>query len=250
MNSKIISCNIIVPMAGRGSRFANAGYGAPKPLIDVAGRPMISWVIENLKLKSSHRFIFICQREHYDKYDLRKVFSDHLGSNWDVVLLDGVTDGAACTVLKASHLIDNCHPIIIANSDQYIDADINEFYSDALSSGLSGLIMTFQDDDPKWSYARVAERGLVDLVVEKEPISNNATVGLYYFRHGQEFVKSAHKMILENFRVSGEFYVAPCYNYAISAGAKVAIWEIDKSAMHGLGTPEDLMNFLKTKQSS
>lgn len=238
--------NIVIPMAGRGSRFATAGFTDPKPLIPVHGVPMIRLVIANLAPKVPHRFIFICQREHYVAYGL-----DRLLPQWtvdpQVVLLDGVTEGAACTVLAARDLIDNDDPLMIANSDQYIAASIDTYLDDMTQRGLDGLIMTMTANDPKWSFAATTPDGMVTRVVEKEVISEDATVGIYNFAHGRDFVAAADEMIASGERVNGEFYVAPVYNRMVAAQRRIGIFGIgtDGNGMHGLGTPPDLAAFLE-----
>jgi dTDP-glucose pyrophosphorylase len=236
--------NIVIPMAGLGSRFANAGYAFPKPLIDVRGKAMIEVVIENLKPKTDHRFIFICQREHYEKYDLHNILKNATNNNFEVIQLGGVTEGAACTVLLAKRFIDNDEELLIANSDQYIDCDINDFINGARSGRWDGDIMTFEASHPKWSYARVNKENEVTEVAEKKVISNHATVGIYYYKHGSDFVRHAESMILKNIRHNNEFYVCPVFNEFILAGQRVGIHEIPAEHMYGLGTPEDLREFL------
>src|SRR5579885_189240 len=159
--------NIVIPMAGLGSRFAKAGYQDPKPLIQVKGVPMIKLVIENLRPETPHRFIFICQRAHVEAYDLASKLSQWAPGS-ALVQLDGVTEGAACTVLAAQSYIDNDSPLMIANSDQYIDADINLYLRQMETQRLDGLIMTMGANDPKWSFVGLNEDGLVTRVVEKE----------------------------------------------------------------------------------
>lgn len=237
--------NIVIPMAGRGSRFATAGFTDPKPLIPLHGVPMIRVVIDNLTPATPHRFIFICQREHYIAYGLHKLLPQ-----WTVdpqiVLLDGVTEGAACTVLAARGLIDSSEPLMIANSDQYIATSIDTYLDNLAQRRLDGLIMTMTADDPKWSFAATTPEGRVTRVVEKEVISNDATVGIYNFAHGSDFVAAADEMIAADERVNGEFYVAPVYNRLIAAQRRIGIYGIgtDGDGMHGLGTPADLAAFL------
>lgn len=237
--------NIVIPMAGRGSRFANAGYKLPKPLIDVNGHPMIEWVTRNIKPECDHRFIYICQEEHLEKYNLADRLEE-MSPGCEIVTVDHITEGAACTVLLAEKYIDNENPLMMANSDQYVDTDINAYLK--AQEGYDGLIMTMPADHPKWSYIRYNEEGLVTLVREKEVISDQATVGIYNYAHGADFVKYAHQMIEKDIRVNGEFYVAPVYNEMIEDGKRIAYKDVGVK-MHGLGTPEDLDAFLNTSLS-
>lgn len=232
-------------MAGAGSRFSVAGYKDPKPLIPVRGVPMVELVVRNLRPNSAHRFIFICQRAHLQAYDLTSRLQTW-APGCEVIGLDGLTEGAACTVLAAQTLIDNEDPLMIANSDQYIDASIDLYLEDMEQRGLDGSIMTMQADDPKWSFAAVNGAGYVTEVAEKRVISNHATVGIYNFARGRDFVRSAQSMIASDKRVNGEFYVAPVYNELIASGLRVGIFDIGAEAagMYGLGTPADLELFL------
>ncbi len=238
--------NIVIPMAGRGSRFSRAGYTMPKPLIEIHGHPMIEYVIRSVTPDCPHRFIFLCLKEHMERYDLKQRL-ESFAPGCVVVPIDTVTEGAACTVLLAEPWIDNDDPMMIANSDQYVDIDINAYLS-AMGEA-DGLIMTLFADDPKWSFIRYDEQRMVTMVREKEVISNEATVGIYNYRHGKDFVAAAHQMIDQNIRVNGEFYVAPVYNEMIKDGKKITFHNIGKH-MYGLGIPEDLEAFVKLPISS
>lgn len=240
--------NIVVPMAGRGQRFVDSGYSLPKPLIPVHGVPMVEMVIANLRPSRAHRFHFLIQREHGESYDLAAKLADW-APGCTVTMLDGMTEGAACTVLLARDFIDTDEPLMIANCDQYIDSDIDT-YLDALGDA-DGLIMTMWADDPKWSFVRRDASGRVTQVVEKEVVSNEATVGIYNFARGGDFVRAADGMIAAGKRVNGEFYVAPAYDMLIGEGAQIACFEIGSvgAGMHGVGTPRDLEDFLLTDVS-
>ncbi|MBN2809618.1 MAG: glycosyltransferase family 2 protein [Deltaproteobacteria bacterium] len=237
--------NIVIPMAGRGSRFASVGFRQPKPLIQVYGKSMIDIVVNNLTPECPHCFIFICLREHQEQYGLQEHLSA-LAPGCKIIYVDKVTEGAACTVLLARDLINNNDPLMIANSDQWIDVDINEYLKKMEMSNVAGLIMTMWADDPKWSFVRLNAAGRVLEVVEKEVVSNEATVGIYNYRYGSDYVISAENMIAKNLRVNNEFYVAPVYNEMLEAGQFIDFYNIGKinSGMYGLGTPEDLEFFM------
>ena len=242
--------NIVVPMAGRGSRFQKEGYSFPKPLIDVRGKAMIEVVTKNLRPSVDHRFIFIAQKEHCEKYDVYNILKNATDNQFELIQIDGITEGAVCTVLTAAQHIDNDDDLLIANPDQYIVGGIDDFIENARKSNDSdkkekdGLIMTFESSHPKWSFARTDETGKVLETAEKRPISPHATVGLYYFRKGSDFVKGAQSMIMKDIRSNNEFYVCPVYNELILDDKNLYIHEIDLKTMHGLGTPEDLNLFL------
>lgn len=237
--------NIVIPMAGAGSRFAKAGYTDPKPLISIHGVPMIEMVINNLRPACPHQFIFICQRTHVAAYDLASMLERHAPGS-ELIQLDGLTEGAACTVLTAKDYINSTDPLMIANSDQYVDININKYCQEIDRRNLDGLIMTLYSQDPKWSFAALDKEGYVTRVVEKKAISSHATVGIYNYRHGADFVAAAQDMIVRNLRVNGEFYVAPAYDQMIDVGKKIGIYDIgsEGDGMYGVGTPEDLAKFM------
>jgi UDP-N-acetylglucosamine diphosphorylase / glucose-1-phosphate thymidylyltransferase / UDP-N-acetylgalactosamine diphosphorylase / glucosamine-1-phosphate N-acetyltransferase / galactosamine-1-phosphate N-acetyltransferase len=236
--------DVVIPMAGEGSRFARAGYTTPKPFIEVHGTTLIELVLQNLRLPSA-RYVLLARAAHLAS---QAAAVERIRRNFDVrfIPVDRLTEGAACTVLHAHRLIDGDRPLLLANSDQYVDADIGAFVEDCRARALDGSILTFEDAarDPKWSFARIDDAGLVTEVREKVAISPYATVGLYYFARGSSFVRGAVDMILANDRVNGEFYTCPVYNYCIQAGERIGIHNIPADRMHGLGTPEDLDRYL------
>jgi NDP-sugar pyrophosphorylase family protein len=227
--------NIVIPMAGLGSRFSDQGYSLPKPLIDVNGVPMIKAVVDSLGIDGN--YIFIVQKSHSIQYHLLD-FLDQIVPGCSVIEIDGVTDGAARTVLAAKSLIDNDTPLIISNSDQVVVWDSSVFQSLLASQGVIAL---FHDNDPKWSYAKITD-GQVSEVAEKLVISNNATVGIYGFQAGSDYVKYAEQMIQKDLRTNNEFYICPVYNELINDSLPVAPHFVDR--MHGIGTPEDLERYL------
>ena len=231
--------NILIPMAGAGTRFEAAGYTFPKPLIDVAGKPMIQVVVENLGIDAN--YIFIVQKSHREKYNL-DVLMNLIRPGCTVIEVDGITEGAACTTLLAREFIDNDEQLIVANSDQYVEWNSVEFMYFMQEHDFDGSILTFESTHPKWSFAKTDEAGFVTEVAEKNPISNHATTGIYYWKHGSDYVKYADQMIQKNIRVNNEFYVCPVFNEAIADGKIIKSYDIDR--MWGLGTPEDLNYFL------
>ena len=231
--------NVLIPMAGAGTRFQKAGYTFPKPLIEVRGKPMIQVVIENLNIDAN--YVFIVQKEHDEKWNIKSTLK-LLVPNCKIVEVDQLTEGAACTVLLAKEHINNDAPLFMANSDQFVEWNSNEFMYKMNENNADGGIVTFRATHPKWSYAKVGEDGYVTEVAEKNPISNNATVGFYYWKNGSDFVKFAEQMIEKDVRVNNEFYVCPVFNEAIGDGRKIKTFEATK--MWGLGTPEDLNYFV------
>ncbi len=232
--------NVLIPMAGLGSRFLKAGYTFPKPLIEVRNKPMIQWVVESLNIEA--RYIFIVQKEHQEKFNIKSVLKT-LVKGCEIFELDHLTEGAACTTLLSQSLIDNSNPLIIANSDQYIEWDSSKTMYEFTSKRYDGGILTFKSIHPKWSYAKcLGKSKIVKQVAEKKVISENATAGIYYWSKGKDYVKYAKQMIKKNIRVNNEFYVCPVFNEAIDDNKKIVISNVNK--MSGLGTPEDLNEFI------
>lgn len=230
--------NVLVPMAGAGKRFVAAGYKVPKPLIKVDGTPMFIRSIESFGVPGN--YIYLIQKDHGQESDLLKVFNDyHSGGNFKVIEVDGLTEGAAATTLLAKDYIDNENELFICNSDQIIEWDYLKFLTN-LKENLEadGFILTFYGSGPKWSYAKTDLNNLVLEVAEKIQISNEATVGIYYWRRGSDYVRYAMQMIEKNKKTNNEFYVCPVYNEAIEDGKKIFTYKVNK--MIGLGTPEDL----------
>lgn len=242
--------NIVIPMAGAGSRFVKAGYILPKPLIPVHGVPMIEVVVNNVRPRRPHRFIFLTLQEHIERFNIKEKLERVVGG-CAVIPVTKLTQGAACTALLAREMIDDDNPLMLANSDQWVDIDINDYLAEMERKNAAGLIMTMWADDPKWSYVGLDEAGRVTRVVEKQVISNEATVGIYNFRRGRDYVRAAEQMIAKNLRVNNEFYVAPVYNEMIGWGEKIAYYNVGKvgDGMYGMGVPSDLDNFIRNPLS-
>ena len=237
---------VVIPMAGRGSRFADVGYELPKPLLPVHGIPMIEVVVRNLTPREPCRFVFICRREHVEAYGFVPALRE-VAPGCEIVTVDQVTEGAACTVMLAEHAVDPDDVLMIANSDQWVDCDVESHLALLRDQRLDGLIMTMTADDPKWSFVELDPADRVTNVVEKEVVSNEATVGIYTFARGGDFFRAAKAMIAAEKRVNGEFYVAPAYNELIAEGAAIGIDNIgaEGAGMYGLGTPNDYETFLR-----
>ena len=231
---------ILIPMAGRGKRFEDAGYSFPKPLIDINGKTMIQIIIENLNFSAEH--ILICQKEHYEKYALKELL-DLITPNCKIIQVSEITEGAACTALLSKESINNDEELIIANSDQWVNWNNQHFLSFLRDNDADGGIVTFYSTHPKWSFVKLDDEGKVTRVAEKKPISNIATVGIYYFKKGKYFVEAAEQMIGKNIRTNDEFYIAPVYNEMIQSNKKILNYPI--AEMRGLGTPEDLSKFME-----
>lgn len=232
---------ILIPMAGEGSRFVAEGYIFPKPLIDVNGKPMIQEVVENLDFDAE--YIFLVRSEHIKKYEgLEKTLDRITNGKFKIVEVDGLTEGAACTALLAKKYINNEEDLLIANSDQIIEYSPENFNYLKNFTDVDAIVFSFRAVHPKWSFVKINSRGIVTDVAEKNPISDIATCGIYWYRNGSTFVKAAERMIEKNIRVNNEFYIAPVYNEIIKDGMKLVPFFVHK--MHGIGTPEDLKTYL------
>jgi len=243
------SLQVVIPMAGLGSRFSSAGYSKPKPFIDVAGKTMIERVMDNLRIADS-KFILISRREHLEaEPDVKEAIE--ASGDVEFFPIDFVTEGAACTVLTCRAKLDLDAPLLIANCDQIVDFESQDFIQSAMDQDLDGSILVFRDEtmNPKWSFARLGADGLVAEVKEKVAISDLATVGLYYFRKASYFINGSIDMISRKDKVNNEFYVCPVYNYLISDGRRIGVYGVGAFAMHGTGTPQDLEAYLKHLKS-
>jgi NDP-sugar pyrophosphorylase family protein len=232
---------IVVPMGGEGRRFVEQGYTFPKPLIEIDGRPMIELVAQNISPQEPHEFIFICRQEHLEQYALTEVLK-LVAPGCRIVSMREATAGALCSVLLASNHLDGDQELLVANADQIVDVCIDSFLADARSRNADGSIVTFQSTHPKWSYVKM-EDDLVVAAAEKRPISTHATAGLYYFRRTDQFIAAAENMLLKNASLRSEFFVCPVYNEFVLKGMRVTTFDIDRHAMHSLGTPEDVKRY-------
>lgn len=232
---------IVIPMAGAGSRFSQAGYMLPKPLIDVAGEPMIRRVIDNLGV--NHQYWFIVQNAVWAEHSVTLTKAARSCAHHTFLLTDGLTQGAAETCLKAERMWDPEQPLMIANCDQVQDWDHNHFYDWFLRTPSDGSIITFYSNSIKNSYVKIDNLGWVVEAREKEVISNLATTGVYVWRKAKYFSQAAHEMIHRNIRVNNEFYVAPTYNFNLMMGHKINTYHINNH--WPIGTPEDLNIYLE-----
>ncbi len=242
---------LVIPAAGLGSRFAAIGITTPKPVIDVLGLPMIAWVIGNFKLTSSDTVIIVTRPELGIEEKLSK-FLARIEFHVDYIYVDYVPEGPAISVSLAKPSLNLEAPLIVANSDQYVSANLDAFENSVRNSQNAGQILTMNASDAKWSFVTRDKRGLVSDVKEKVKISDEATVGIYGWSRGKDFFDSLDSMILANDRTNGEFYVAPSYSYLINNGSEVSPINIGdlENHVHGLGTPEDLDIFRKNERSA
>lgn len=237
--------NILIPMAGEGGRFIIGGFDAPKPMIDVLGKPMIQWAVDTLGFKDNN-YIFIIKRQHI-KYGLKKTL-ENLYSGCDIIDIDYTTQGAVCTCLLAERFINNDEELLIANCDQIMDWDVNAFIKfKAGQEKYDGIVVTYYANTDKNSYVKLDSKGIALEFAEKKVISNESLNGIHYWRKGKDFVESAKAMIDIDDRVNNEFYIAPTYNHMIKAGKKITAWHIDSKCHNAIGTPADLYYYINRK---
>lgn len=230
---------LIMPMAGQGSRFDEVGYDLPKPMIPVGDVPMFVHVERCTELDFDER-IFIVRKEHDIKSQVLEWYPDA-----HIIELDYLTEGTACTILTAREHYEDGSSIFVSNCDQHIEWDVEHAKSIMNNPYNSGMIPNFHCPDraKKWSYAMVDDNQNIKRVAEKDPISEWATVGYYWWRDGTQFIESAERMIQANDRVNNEFYTCPTYNYTLQLEGIGNIKHIEVDAMQGLGTPEDLNEY-------
>lgn len=241
--------NIVIPCAGRGQRFKDAGYTFPKLLLELPlphnpGKtgPMIEMVVANLNLVGN--YIFLVLKEDYEKYSLKYLLPlISKPNNCEIIIVDKVTRGAAETVLLAKNYINNDNNLLLANSDQYVDFDSTHMLKFIKNNKGDGCVQSFVNSHPKYSFCKLNDDGEVILVIEKSPISSVASTGIYFWNHGEDFVNSAEEMIAANDMTNNEFYIAPTYNYLIKYGKKILNYPV--AEMISCGTPEDLQRFTR-----
>ena len=234
---------VVMPIAGRASRFKEVGYNVPKPLIEILGKPMVKWATDSIPFVKPEQMIFLVLKEHVDNHrideKLREIYSDEI----TIIAINEVTEGAACTVLLAKELINNDEPLIISDCDHYFQ---NRQYSKLvvqLPHNVHGIIPVFEANENKWSFTSVDKNWRVLQVSEKIKISKYANIGAYFFSRGKDFVWAAEEMISENKRINNEFYVCPVYQELINSGKTIIAVACEQ--VWGLGTPEDVKYFVK-----
>jgi dTDP-glucose pyrophosphorylase len=234
---------LVIPAAGLGTRFSNVGYKTSKPLIKVGSHEMILWVVSNFGLIAGDSIVVI-SRDQDDLGMVRSRISPAI--NFYNIKVSSVTEGPASTVNLARETLSLELPLIIANSDQYVSASLAGFIAEVRTGIMDGSVLTMNATGNKWSYVERKPNGDIKRVVEKEQISDEATVGIYAWKNANLYFNSYDEMLTSEDRVNGEFYVAPTYNYLIREGLRIGAFHIGnvEDAVHGLGTPEDLDLFI------
>lgn len=234
--------NIIIPLAGPSDIFYNAGYIYPKPLIEVQGRPMIEVVLENpLLIKGDKRFVFIVKEEDCVKFHLDNTLR-LLDENCKVVILKKKTSGALCSILMCIDMLEKNDEMLVLNADQLIDMDFNQplefFRKEDTDSG----IVTFPSIHPRWSYARLQDNNVVE-TAEKNPISNKAIAGFYYFKKTGDFFENAFAAIRKSSGFEGNYYTSFVINQYILSNRKVMHYAIDKGKYFSFYSPQMITEF-------
>lgn len=232
--------NIIIGMAGAGSRFADSGYTMPKPLCRVGNTTMIQKAVDSLGIDG--HYIFVVQHEHMIRYDWLEQHLASLARQVTIVRLDELTDGAACSLLHAKKYIDNDEPLISINSDQVLHWDSKPFVRKCEEQPNVSWVMTYPHTNIKHSFVRVNNKGHIIEAAEKVAISDKASVGLYHWSAGSLFVEGAEEMIANNDRHNNEFYLAPVYNYTCKNNI-VKPYEVQATNFSPVGTPADLATY-------
>jgi dTDP-glucose pyrophosphorylase len=231
--------NILMPIAGRAQRFLDKGFTLPKPLIDVAGVPMIQRALKSVEVDNPH-YIFIVREEHINDHNIDERLTSLLGDDIEIVVADRVTEGAACSCLLAEEHIDSDNPLIIFTPDCFFEPPFNP---DSISERYDGAVGVFHSTSDAHSYVETDARGDVTRAAEKQVISEDAVGGLYYYKRGSDFVKYSKQMIEQELKVNGEYYICPVFNLLIANGMKVGIEKQQKHVV--LGTPHDLETYVR-----
>lgn len=234
--------NVVIPMAGESRSFQEAGFIFPKPLVEVDGRCMIEYVMDNLRLRRTARTIFVIREEDRVKFNLdltlRRLVED------SVILATRGSAGAACTALLAVDYINNEEPLVVANADQYLKCNVEQIIGDFIERDVDGGIITFDSVHPRWSYVCTNGEGLVIEAVEKKPISRQATVGIYYFKRGKDFVNAVTEMLRCDDTFNGAYYICPAFNYLVLQGKVIATRTIAKDAFISFGSSDYVRHIL------
>lgn len=231
---------IVVPMAGRGSRFSAQGVHLPKPLVPIKGRPMLAWALQSLKHVSYTEIIFVALAEHEAQYGISAQLRSLVDAPVRILLLEGVTEGQLCTVIAARSMINTDEDLLIASSDTYVVSSLARDIQ-GRAADCHGIISVANVPGDRWSFARTDSTGRVIEVAEKTRISEHASTGLYYFSRGHEFLEVAQEMIRSGATTRGEYYVIPVYQKYIDRGWRVDISQA--SQMWDMGTPEAAEKF-------
>lgn len=230
--------NILIPLAGKSLFFDSNEYLYPKPLIELGGKPIIQWVVENYsQISAECRFIFAVNKLDCDKYHLDNVMNLLTDNNCIIVKLDGDTKGALCSSLMAIDHIDNEEPLIVANGDQIICSDLRLALKKIEENEYDASVISFESVHPRWSYVRLDADQFVIETAEKRPISKNAIAGFYYFKAGRDFVVAAMETIRKDSNTDGLYYISSTFNELVLKGKKIGIYKIKNEEYFSFYSP-------------
>ena len=231
--------NVLMPMAGSGSRFSSSPYDVPKPLIPIDNSGTRMFMLATFPVATTENFIFVVRSDLFGNDLYEPIISDKY-RNYEIISQDGAVNGAVSSTLYAEHLIDNDTPLLILDSDIYSVWDMETLLEKA--SGLDGAILTFESSNPAYSYVKLGSDDVAVDIAEKSVISNNASAGGYFWAKGSEYVKYAKQLVASGKTTNGEFYISNVYKTAMLDGKRFTNYEVKKH--FSLGTPEDLEAFI------
>lgn len=236
--------HVIMPMAGAGSRFVNAGWSTPKPLIELDGQPLFKWAIDSVKIDNvPMKYSFVVRQEHIDNYNIDTTIKSYFPEA-NVFAVEQTTRGAVETCLIAEPVIDDNDAVIVIDCDlKFKSKQFEQVIIDALKfDNIGGALVSFNSNSPKYSYAEIDSDGYVIRTTEKEVISNNALCGAYFFSNGKSFKTIAHQILVEAEFNKPEYYVSLLYNYLLSAGKKIQMTSLDD--YNSYGTPDEIKKYM------
>lgn len=232
--------NVLIPACGSSTQFESSFW--PQNCIEINGKPMIQYVIDNFKSIRDHRFVTVLSEDECDRFhtdNMVKLFSDN---NVKIVKLTGKTGGALCTTLMAIDYIENDDELLISNNDHSFDCDVENIISDFRKKGVDSGVVTFECVHPRWSYVRMEGENVVE-AAEKRPISKRAIAGLYYFKCGRDYVESAKRVITKNKSYDGKYYISAAINEMILMGKTVGNVSIDSTLYHTFYEPKQIEKY-------
>ncbi len=236
--------NLVIPIASNSKFFSLDDYGYPKPLIEIMGVPMIEHVIKNITHGNSFKkIIFIVKQEECDRFHIDSTLNLLSPIKPEIIKLRADTQGALCSVLLSIEHINSNESLLIANADQVFDGGINEYLEKFNTSDLDAACLTFESVHPRWSYVRTNESDLVIETAEKRPISKSAIAGVYLYKKGSEFIKSAMNSIKHSSSLEGKYFISPVFNEYVLSGKKVGHFSIANDRYHTFYSPQKIEEY-------
>ena len=241
--------NVLIPMAGPSSFFEGEEYHFPKALVEILGTPMIQRVASNLLQIKNARFIFILKEEDCIEFHIDDILRLLLGDALEIVKVNTHTGGATCSCLLAIELVSNSNPLIIINSDQIIEDNLQKKIDLFLAEKNDAGCLIFESIHPRWSYVKHDDFGYIYEASEKRPISKSAIAGFYFFHKGFEFVEAAMKSIENGSKYKNSYYISSVLNEYILMGKKVKAIKLDADKYHTFYSPLKIAEYEKNKSN-